>query len=99
MPDPDVNMGSRATLGNSLALRPALSIAAPGHVELVVIAGLDPAIHPLSQEDGCAGQVYSPETSPTGVRGHDRHVIIAWIRLPGRAIHAMARGVDYGPTS
>jgi hypothetical protein len=32
------------------------AIAAPGHVESVVIAGLDPAIHPLSQEDGCAGQ-------------------------------------------
>src|SRR5690349_19116055 len=31
-----------------------------------------------------AGQVYSPGTYPTGVRGHDRHVIIAWIRLSGR---------------
>jgi hypothetical protein len=32
------------------------AIATPAHVESVVIAGLDPAIHPLSQEDGCAGQ-------------------------------------------
>jgi len=35
------------------------TIAAPDHVDSVVIAGLDrldPAIHPLSQQDGCAGQ-------------------------------------------
>ncbi len=25
--------------------------------------------------------MFSPETSPTGVRGHDRHIIIAWNRL------------------
>src|SRR4051794_23173707 len=25
------------------------------------------------------GLLYSPETSPTGVRGHDRHIIMAWI--------------------
>jgi hypothetical protein len=25
-------------------------------LKMIVIAGLDPAIHPLSQEDGCAGQ-------------------------------------------
>jgi hypothetical protein len=28
----------------------------PGLLKMIVIAGLDPAIHPLSQEDGCAGQ-------------------------------------------
>src|SRR5206468_3531461 len=28
--------------------------------------------------------LYSPNTSPTGVRGHDRHIIIAWNRLSGR---------------
>src|SRR5262249_59045669 len=27
------------------------------------------------------GLLYGPETSPTGVRGHDRHVIVAWNRL------------------
>src|ERR1700730_8774511 len=37
------------------------SSAAPDHVESVVIAGLDPAIHPLSQEDGCAGQARAVE--------------------------------------
>src|ERR1700733_2867663 len=30
------------------------------------------------------GLLYGPETSPTGVRGHDRHIIIAWNRLQGR---------------
>src|ERR1700735_1650310 len=30
------------------------------------------------------GLLYGPETSPTGVRGHDRHIIIAWNRLSGR---------------
>jgi Queuosine biosynthesis protein QueC len=28
--------------------------------------------------------MFSPGTSPTGVRGHDRHIIIAWDRLSGR---------------
>ena len=28
--------------------------------------------------------LFSPGTSPTGVRGHDRHIIIAWNRLSGR---------------
>src|SRR5574340_252736 len=32
---------------------------------------------------GWPGQVFSPGTSPTGVRGHSRHVIIAWIRSKG----------------
>src|SRR4051794_4991733 len=29
----------------------------------------------------CPALLYSPETSPTGVRGHHRHIIIAWKRL------------------
>jgi transposase-like protein len=33
---------------------------------------------------GLPDQVFSPGTSPTGVRGHDRHIIIAWNRLSGR---------------
>src|SRR5215475_3401834 len=48
---------------------------------------------------GWPGLLYSPETSPTGVRGHDRHIMMAWIRLPGRAIHAVERGVDRGSTA
>src|SRR3984893_18627289 len=36
-------------------------------------------------DSSCPGQVFSPGTSPTGVRGHDRHINIAWIRLRRRA--------------
>src|SRR5438067_8238129 len=36
------------------------------------------------QRRGWPGLLYGPETSPTGVRGHGRHIIIAWIRLPRR---------------
>src|SRR6201999_3156323 len=33
---------------------------------------------------GLPGQVYGPGTSPTVVRGHHRHIIIAWNRLSRR---------------
>ena len=67
---------------------------------LIVMPGLDPGIHQLSHEflteDGLPGQVFSPGTSPTGVRADHRHMM-AWIGLPTReALHAVARGVGYG---
>jgi len=37
--------------------------------------------------------VYSPETSPTGVRGHDRHIILAWGLVAREAIHYKARAM------
>jgi hypothetical protein len=40
--------------------------------------------------------MYSPETSPTGVRGHDRHIMMAWRFGFKEAFHAVARGVDHG---
>src|SRR5687767_5993731 len=37
-----------------------------------------------ARRHGLPGQVYGPETSPTGVRGHDQHIHYAWNRLQGR---------------
>jgi hypothetical protein len=62
--------------------------------EAVVMRGLDPHIHlfkkSLQESDGLPGQVFSPGTWPTPVRGHDRH-LDPWhgFGLPNRQIHAL----------
>lgn len=68
----------------------------------VVMPGPDPGIHPLRRtfsKDGLPGQVFSPGTSRTGVRGHDRHIIMHGFGGWGDQIHAMDRGVGDGSTA
>src|SRR5258707_2317031 len=45
------------------------------------------------------GLMFSPGTSPTGVRGHDRHIIVHGFGDSGGPIHSMARGVGDGTTA
>ena len=62
------------------------------------MSGLAPGIHVLlcvASRRGWPGQVYGPATSPTGVRGHHRH-IIAGMDSVREAVHALARGVGDG---
>jgi putative endonuclease len=48
--------------------------------------------------DGWPPQVFSPDTSPTGVRGHSRHIRLGRICFE-EAVHAVARGVEDGRAS
>src|SRR6202034_3969296 len=47
-----------------------------------VTTGLDPVVH-VELPYGLPDQVFSPETSPTGVRGHDRHIMMHGIGFQG----------------